>query len=121
MRRFRALAWAAPVLLLVMAPAAVVALVVTMGGGEAIQHAAAERLLEDGRFAEASAAFEAVLTERPDDPEALRGLATSAYRAGDLERAERTFARVVALAPDDQAMRNALSLVRVRQRAGRNP
>jgi len=84
-----------------------------------IRHAAGERLLEDGRFAEAVTAFEAVLAERPDDLDAMRNLATSAYRAGDLDLAEQTFARVVALAPEDQAMRNALSLVRVRKRTGR--
>jgi hypothetical protein len=115
----RALAWGAPLGLLVALPAVAIAVVVLAGGGEAIRHASGERLLEDGRFAEAVTAFEAVLTERPDDLTALRSLGTSAYRAGDLDLAEQTFARVVAIAPEDQAMRNALSLVRVKKRTGR--
>ena len=113
------LAWSAPLGLLVAMPAAAIALVILGGGGDAVRLAAGERLAEDGRFVDATAAFEAALSERPDDLETLRGLGASAYRSGDLDLAERTFARAVALAPDDQAMRNALSLVRVRQKSVR--
>lgn len=47
---------------------------------------------------------------------ALRGLAFLAFRAGDLDRAERQLERALALAPTDAAVRSALARVRDRRR-----
>lgn len=114
-RTRRLLAAVLPLLLLVGAPGVTIAVVARLEQG-AVRRSAGERLLDDRRYREAMDAFGVVVAEDPTDVAALRGLGTAAYRAGDLERAEREFERALELAPDDEMIANALDLLRVKRR-----
>jgi hypothetical protein len=115
---WRGLAAALPLFLLVGVPGAVIGVAARFEGA-AVRRSAGEELLEDGRYPEAMEAFALVIAEDPSDIEALRGLGTAAYRAGELARAERIFERALALAPDDELIENALDLLRLKRRQQR--
>ena len=68
-----------------------------------------------GRIEPARAAFNKVLVERPDDPDALAGLGYCALRVADLDGAARQFQRVLAQHPDDAQAVEGLGHVRYRQ------
>jgi tetratricopeptide (TPR) repeat protein len=119
--RPRRLAWA-PVLALFLLLPAIVIWGVSVEERGRVHRAAGERLLERGDYPGAIKAFSAALDEDPDDLDALKGLGRAAYRAGDLDRAEEAFHRAASLAPEDEVIRNALDLLRVKKkRAGRAP
>jgi tetratricopeptide (TPR) repeat protein len=107
-------AYGIPALLLLAVPGLVIATVIFFGRGP-VRVSAGERLLDDGRYGAAVEAFSAAVDESPDDLRALRGLATAAYRAGDLPLAERTFERALTLAPEDESIRNGLDLLRAKR------
>lgn len=95
-----------------------VALTVAEGGASRYPHLAdAHDLVARIRVdrGEGDLAFDSwteALQHDPQHPGALRGLAYLAFRAGDLARAERHLTAVLAVAPDDPALRAALERVR---------
>lgn len=99
------------------------ALTVALGGIQRHYHLAdghdlAARIRSDR--GEGDAAFDAwteVLRLSPGHLGALRGLAFLAFRAGDMDRAERHLEAAVGLAPTDPALRAALQRVRDGQRS----
>jgi hypothetical protein len=109
----RGVVWALPMTTFLLLPAIVI-LVVSAHAGAGAQRAAGERLLAAERHADAVAAFSAAIEADPGDAAALRGLGTAAYRAGDLELAERAFRRAARRAPQDEIVSNALDLLTVR-------
>ena len=68
------------------------------------------RLLEDGRSADAALLFSRVVLADPTSRSAWEGLARARFDAGDYERAEQAFNRLVELAPDDDYAHFGLGL-----------
>ena len=116
----RRMALAAAILVFILVPAGAI-LVTSLREASVVQIEAGKRLLSEGDYERAMGAFSAVLKRQPENVEALWGLGTAAYRSGDLEKAERVFIRAHALSPQDEKLRNALDLVRVKKRSGRPP
>lgn len=73
-----------------------------------------------GRYAQAQGYFARAVLNRPDDPRALMGLATSAYHAGDVAVAALTAQRAADLTPDPDHRRTALRLAALAQAADGN-
>ncbi len=67
--------------------------------------AQAQRLLREGRIAEAEAAYEAVLAQSPDHAEALNVVALAALRRRDVARARSLLEHAVAAHPADAQSR----------------
>ena len=70
-----------------------------------------EALLAEGRSAEALAACEQALAERPRDTRLLTRLATAQVRLHRFDDAEATMLKAVAIEPDDPRVRQNLALV----------
>jgi tetratricopeptide (TPR) repeat protein len=70
---------------------------------------AVARLEKAGEFASARVAYEGALERWPDNLVALMGLGNTAYRAGDLDAAERSFRRAVGAHPESTAAHNNLA------------
>jgi len=70
---------------------------------------AVARLEKAGQFDSARAAYEGALERWPDNLVALIGLGNTAYRAGDLDAAERAFRRAVDAHPGSTAAHNNLA------------
>lgn len=76
----------------------------------------AQSLLQAGRIAEAERAYEQVLQEAPENPEALNVVGLAASRRGEPQRARELLARATAAAPEDA--RSWHHLGRVEETAG---
>ena len=80
--------------------------------GQALRQAGAHR--EAGRLREAAAIYRALLRSRPDDAEALHGLASTHAAAGDTARACELLARAVELDPGSADALSDLGVLRRR-------
>ncbi len=72
---------------------------------------AAHALLQTGRVEAAARLYREALERGGERPEILRVAALGLQRAGDLENARASFARVLAIAPDDSMARGQYALV----------
>jgi tetratricopeptide (TPR) repeat protein len=77
--------------------------------------AAAEVQMMLGRLDDAFASFESLLSERPDDPDAILGLGRVAMSTGRLDRAEPELRRAVKMSPDSAAAHAALGLLLIKR------
>ena len=75
----------------------------------------AQQALKSGDLAEAQFIYQQILNAAPDEPNALDGLGTLAYRAGQWEQAERYHRRAVEVVPDHPAFYCNLHFVYLRQ------
>jgi len=98
------------------------ALAVALGGvhrypGSADAHDLLGRVRSDrGEGDQAFDSWTQALRLNPEHAGALRGLAFLAFRAGDLERADRHLTRAVELAPTDAPLRGTLDRIRAQRR-----
>ncbi|MCX6461711.1 MAG: tetratricopeptide repeat protein [Actinobacteria bacterium] len=76
----------------------------------------ASRLVDDGRSADAALLFSRVVLDDPTSRSAWEGLARARFDAGEYERAEQAFNRLVELAPDDDYAHFGLGLALWRMR-----
>jgi Flp pilus assembly protein TadD len=74
-------------------------------------------LLRQGSSSAVIAHCDALLKERPEDPQVLRFLGLAHLQLDDVIEAEKHLARAMHLAPEDPALMNALGLVRLKQRS----
>lgn len=78
--------------------------------GCASAYRSGEAALQAGRYAEATASFNAALADDPDRPEALFGLGLAQYRLGEFDAAVASLGRAVLVAPDRADARLYLAL-----------
>jgi tetratricopeptide (TPR) repeat protein len=69
---------------------------------------AAQQLLLQNDYADATAAYKAILREHPKNVDALKGLATAEYWSGDFRGARRDFTAVLHARPSDAEARKAV-------------
>ncbi len=85
--------------------------------GELITYATAESAFAAKRYSEAAEMFAVVAAEKPENPWNHYMLGLSAWKAGDLDRAERAF--TAALERDPRHLKSELNLTRVLLEFGR--
>jgi tetratricopeptide (TPR) repeat protein len=95
------LKYALPLLLLVAFAAAAATV------ADDLRHA--QQLLWEKQYADAAAVYSNILRAHPNNIDALAGLATAEYWAGDFREARRDFARMLAKRPNDTDARKAVS------------
>jgi Flp pilus assembly protein TadD len=86
-------------------------------GSRSILEALARSQFDAGRYQEAMASFEALISRNPTDDYAQFGLGIAASRAGELRLAAEHLALAVAMRPDHGHYARALRGVRARQAA----
>jgi Flp pilus assembly protein TadD len=87
-------------------------------GSRSVREALARAQYDAGRYDEAIASFEQLITENPTDDYAHFGLGLAASRAGELTVAAEHLALAVAMRPDLGHYARALRGVRARRAAG---
>jgi tetratricopeptide (TPR) repeat protein len=84
------------------------------GAGVEVAFDAANKLFEEGKFGEAAAAYETLLTNGVRSPSVYYNLGNACYKAGQMGRAVAAFRRAEELSPRDASLRANLQFVRKR-------
>ena len=111
----KSLAWAMPVLLLIVLPMGLIMLVNSQEK-QSVHISSSNRLLKAEKYEEAVKVLTLVLENYGDNIKTLKLMATAAFKSGDFELAEKTYLRALSIDPDDKIIRNGLSLLKLKKR-----